>query len=831
MKKFTFYFYAFILLLSFTVVAQTTPERKKIKITGTIIEKTSKQPLEYATITFVNSKNPKIIGGGITNAKGEFDVDITAGTYNIKAEFISFKATEIKDKKLQENTNLGVIALDEDANQLNEVVVRAEKSTVEIKLDKKVYNVGQDMIVKGGTASDVLDNVPSVTVDGDGNVALRGNDNVKILIDGKPSNAINIADALRNISADALDKIEVITNPSARYDAEGSAGIINIILKKGKNNGINGSIVGTIGDPRNYGLNGSVNYKSTNFNLFSTLGYSDNKSLGKTITDADYLNADGTIQKTINERINNERERNGFNYNFGIDLFLDKTMTWTNSLSYRKSNGSNPINDWLYNYQGSDFFLRNRFNDQFTRTNEVQYASSFTKNFKKDGHKLSVEFNFSRDNDNDYSTITDRVIGSADQATIEAAKNIQSQNKDLAKLDYVLPLGKDSQFEAGYKGDFNTLLTDYSLGNIDGAGNYTPNYNYTNTLEYKEKINAFYTQFGSKINKFSYLFGLRYEDSNIDVNLLTTQEFNNKHYHNFFPSASLNYQISESSTLSLNYSKRIARPRNRFINPFSNYTSNVNIFQGNPNINPSLTDAVDLGLMTKWNQVTITTSLYVNQTKDVFTFIRRPNGDVVTSIVDGVEVQTPVYLSTPINLAKEQRLGFELNLNYSPYKWWRLNGNFNAFQVKTTGDYSYTLNNSNVVVNEDFNNSAFTWFTRLSSKVTLPYKIDWQLNGTYNAPQNNAQGKSLGVASANMALSKDVLKDKGTISLNFNDLFNSRKRINDTNLPTLNSHSEMQWRARQINLSFTYRFNTTKKQDREKPQKGNGDSGNDDFPG
>ena len=830
MKKISLHFCIIALLLSFSLVAQNIPERKKIKVTGTIIEKISKQPLEYATIAFINQKNPKIIGGGITNAKGEFDVDIPPGIYTIKAEFISFKPTEIKSKEFLENTLFGVIALDEDATQLNEIEVRAEKSTVEIKLDKKVYNVGQDMIVKGGTASDVLDNVPSVTVDGDGNVSLRGNDNVKILIDGKPSNAINIADALRTISADALDKIEVITNPSARYDAEGSAGIINIILKKGKNNGTNGSIVGTIGDPRNYGLNGTINYKSTNFNLFSTLGYTDSNSPGNSRVDANYLNADGTIQKTINDRVNSKRARNGFNYNFGIDLFLDQTTTWTNSLSYRKSNGSNPINDLLYNYEGSNFFIRNRFNDQFTRTNEVEYASSFTKKFKRDGHKLSIEFNFSRDNDNDFSTITDRIVGSTDPATIESAKNLQSQNKDLAKLDYVLPIGKNSQFEAGYKGDFNTLLTNYSLGSLDGAGNYTPNYNYTNTLEYKEKINAFYTQFGSKINKFSYLLGIRYEDSNIDINLLSTQEFNNKHYHNFFPSAFLNYQISEVSTLSLNYSKRIARPRNRFINPFSNYTSNVNIFQGNPDINPSLTDAVDLGFMTKWNKLTLTTSLYVNQTKDVFTFIRRPNGATVISSVDGVEVQTPVYLSTPINLAKEQRVGFEFNLNYSPYKWWRLNGNFNAFQVKTTGNYSYILENSNQVVNENFDNSAFTWFVRLSSKITLPYKIDWQLNGTYNAPQNNAQGKSLGVASANSALSKDVLKDKGTISLNVSDIFNSRKRISETHLPTLDSYNEMQWRTRQINLSFTYRFNTAKKPEKERTQKTN-DSGNEDFPG
>ena len=415
------------------------------------------------------------------------------------------------------------------------MVIRAEKSTVEIKLDKKVYNVGQDMIVKGGTASDVLDNVPSVTVDPDGNVALRGNDNVKILIDGRPSNSINIADALKTISADALDKIEVITNPSARYDAEGGGGIINILLKKGKNQGINGTLIGTVGDPRNYGLVSNLNFKSDQFNLFSTLGYNDSKSLGASKTDTDYLNPDGTIQKTINERSNRERGRKGFNYTIGADWYLDKTLTWTNSLNYRKNNGSNPENVFLYNYfsDTADDFVRNRYNNQDTKGRDLEYATNFTKKFKKDGHKLTVDMSFSNDLDNDSSLITDFVVGQESLATKESTKNFQTQKRNLFQTDYVLPIGKNSQFEAGYKGDFNELLTDYNVGDIDGSGNYIPNFNYTNKLDYKEKINAFYTQFGSKINKFSYLFGMRFENSDIDINLLSTSNFNNKNTKTF----------------------------------------------------------------------------------------------------------------------------------------------------------------------------------------------------------------------------------------------------------------------------------------------------------
>lgn len=849
MKKLQILFTLLFLCCSLLSYSQQKQERPKIVISGKIIEKSSKLPLEYATITLKNSKNPKILYGSITDTKGDYTVEITPGIYDISLEFISFKPTFLSQQKLFESTYLGTIELEEDATQLKEVVVRAEKTTVEIKLDKKVYNVGQDMIVKGGTASDVLDNVPSVTVDPDGNVALRGNDNVKILIDGKPSNAINIADALKTISADALDKIEVITNPSARYDAEGGGGIINIVLKKGKNQGINGSIMGTIGNPRNYGLVSNINFKSENFNLFSTVGYNDSKAPGKSLTDADYLNPDGTIQNSINERSTRERGRKGFNYTMGMDWYLDKTWTWTNAFNYRKNDGLNPDNVYLYNYEPGNNYIRNRYNDQFTDTRDIEYTLNFTKKFKRDGHKLTFDGSFTNNLDNDISTIYDQVLGQ-DIISTESTINYQTQKRNLFQSDYVMPLGKNSQFEAGYKGDYNELLTDFRVGSIDINGNYTPNLNYTNKLDYKEKINALYTQFGSKISKFSYLLGIRYEDSNIDINLLTTNDFNNKKYHNFFPSVFLTYQLSEQSTISLNYSKRISRPRSRFINPFSNYSSNVNIFQGNPDINPSLTDAFDIGYMNKWGKITFSTSMYFNTTNDVFQFIRRPNGNyVVTTIIDGADVlnengqviqviggadiTTPVIISTPINLAKEDRFGFEFNINYTPYKWWKLNGNFNFFQSKTTGNYSYTIENTGAILYQDFANTAASWFTRVSSKIALPYKIDWQTNATYNAPQNNAQGRSLGTYGVNLAFSKDVLKDKATIALNVNDLFNSRKRINETNLATLNSYSEQQWRQRQINLTFTYRFNKSKsdKEKDKRPKGGPDNQDNGDFPG
>ena len=815
------------LLTSIHNYSQQSPQVAKIKISGTVIEKVSKQPLEYATVAFVNPKFPKGISGGVTNPKGEFDIDITPGTYDIKIEFISFKPITIKDRKLEEKTNLGQIAVEEDVTQLNEIVVRAEKSSVEIKLDKKVYSVGQDMMVKGGTVSDVLDNVPSVSVDTEGNVSLRGSDNIRILIDGRPSYAVNIAEALRQLPADAIDKVEVITNPSARYDAEGGSGLINIILKKGKNQGFNGTFIASTGIPETYGISANLNYKTEKLNYFTTAGYNHRTTAGGGKTNSEYFNEDGSIKNFLDEERNTERIRDGFNGRAGIEWTVAPNTFWTNAINYQKDNGQNTdlINynnfDAAHNFTSSTY----RLGTGKSGGEDVEYTSNLIKNFNDKGHKLTVDGSISRNSDNNQSIIT----GSNN---FNNTLNNQVQKQAQLQADYVLPIGEGSQFEAGYKGNFGNLNNHYYV--LDQQGVRIENI--SNTLEYKETINALYTQYGFKKNKVSYLFGLRWEDTNIEVNLLETNNFNTKKYNNFFPSACVSYEISDQSNITTSYSKRLSRPRGRFMNPAVNYASNVNIFQGNPDLDPSLTNKFDFGYIKRWDKITFNTSAYFEDTKDVFSFVRSPTGDVLTpdgkvvtpkpgEVIEGI----PVIKSQPINLGKEQKFGFEFTLNYNPLKNWRLNSNFNFYNVKTTGENSYTDTKGNLIV-QNLNNQANTWFTRISSKLTLPYKIEWQLNANYNGEQKTAQGKSLSQFGMNTAFSKDVLKDKGTIAFNISDIFNSRIMKSYTYLDNLTSYGEMQFRKRQFNLSFTYRFNKPKGE-KEKNQQPKNEDGGGEFPG
>jgi outer membrane receptor for ferrienterochelin and colicins len=814
------------LLFSNLTLSQEKTTGKKITISGKLVDKTTSQPLEYATVTVLNENTNKPVTGAITDMQGQFTLQLSPGNFIMKYEYLSFKTLISPAKTFTNDTNVGAIGLSQDTKSLDEIVVRSERTTVDIKLDKKVYNVGKDIMVRGGTVSDVLDNVPSVSVDAEGTVSLRGNENVRILIDGKPSNMGNINDALKLIPAESIDKVEVVTNPSARYDAEGGGGILNIILKKGKNQGINGTVVASVGDPRNSGLSANLNFKEKSANFFTTIGYNDRDNPGNAKINQEKFNDDSSLRSITYERRKNNRFGKGINANFGMEILLDKTTSWTNALNFRTNKGGNLENVFYYNYDENREYVNTlkRHNDLNSTSDNVEYTSNFIKNFKKDGHKVTVDVSISYNNDKDNSIIDGSRVDDNSYISAEKTRKNDKQQRNLFQLDYVLPLGEKSRFEAGFRGNYVKTLSDYQVQEKGTTPDspYTNIDEFTNVFQYNENVTAVYTQYGSKINKFSYLLGLRFEDSKIDVNQLSQDIYITKKYNNWFPSAFLTYEINENSSISLNYSKRIARPRDRFINPFTSYTSNVNLFRGNPDINPAFSDAYDLGFLKKWEKLTLSSSFYFNHTTGSFESVKLETGEIINDI--------PQVVTTFFNLGKNDRLGFEFTLNYNFKKWWKLNSNFNFFSSKNTGSYTYTKIN-NEEITQSFNRNATSWFTRITSRITLPYKIEWQTNGTYNAALKTGQGTNKGIAAANVAFSKDILKDKGTISFNVNDVFNSRKRIQETQLPSINSYSEMQWRRRAITFSFTYRFNKTKNERDQKPRQNNGNGNDEEFIG
>lgn len=807
-KKIIFTLLVLISSLSFA-------QNKTNTIAGKIFEQGTQKPMEYVTISVFNSSTNKLINGTSTDNNGIYKLALKNGTYNFKFDFMGYKTQIVNNIEINSNKDLDNIYLEPDSKEIEVIEVRAEKTTVELKLDKKVYNVGKDMIVRGGTLGDVLNNVPSVTVDTEGTVALRGNENVTILIDGKPSGlaGVNVADALKILPADAVDKVEVITNPSARYDAEGGGGIVNIVLKKGKVKGFNGSWILSGGIPETYGFTSSMNYKMKDVNLFANGGYNYRTNKGVTLINSRYLNADNSTRSYLDETRENKLLDESFNLNFGFDWNLTPSITWTNAITVRDGREFNPefisqkYFDTNYNYVKT----RQRNSDVFEDDSAIEYATNFTKKFKKDDHKWTIDFSTSSNRGFDETFISDFIVENLSTLKNEKTEYRQKNNRNLIQTDYVYPIGENGRFEAGYRGNFLNSNNNFAI---------IPSTEFTNETEYIENVNAFYLQYGNKIKSFSYFLGLRFEDSHIEINALNTNDFNTKKYNFFYPTATLNYELNDNSTLTLGYSRRVNRPRGRFINPISSYTSNINIIVGNPDLNPTNTDAIELGFMKKINKITLNTSAYINLTNDAFQFARRESG----LFVDGI----PVILASPINLAKETRTGFEFNINYNPFKWWRLNTNLNTFNSSVKGEYTYVDYLGNTIV-QNFDNNAFSWFARLNSKITLPYKIDFQSNYFYEGEQKTAQGKRLSMSNLSLALSKDILKDNATIALNANDIFNSNKRRIDTFIDgSLESYSEFQRRRRTVLLTFTYRFNK-QKNDRERAQRREMEEGGGDF--
>lgn len=813
-----FYYTLFIFLGVFTLHAQD-----EVKLTGKILDQATKTPLEYATVVIKSNIPGKLATGGITNENGEFNVEVETGTYSISFEYIGFKSSTIEKKVISKDENFGTIYLSEDATALAEVEIIAEKTTVEIKLDKKIYNVGKDLTVRGGTVSDVLDNVPSVSVDVEGNVALRGNENVTILINGKPSGLVglNSTDALRQLPAESIERVEVITSPSARYDAEGTGGILNIILRRSKLQGLNGAITANAGYNPSAGLSGNINYRTGDLNIFNTTSYNYREIPGNTSDSRTNFNKefddDGNLivdnpDTFVEESSEFDRIRKGFNTNFGVEWYINDSASLTTSILYsesdNESNTENLLNQFDSNRNLTSSTLR--LDPEFEDDKTIQYAVNFDKQFDTSGHKFTFDFQYEESSEDENSLVNVNGLDSEKVATLE------DQERILLQTDYVLPIGEKSQFEIGYRGNFNNQSTDYTVEFLNETTNqFEVDNNLSNLFNYREYLTAFYTQFGSKIGKFSYLLGLRFEDTQITLDQPTSGSFVKNQYSGFFPTVNLSYELSDSENVTLAYNRRLRRPRSRFVNPFPSRSSVTSVFQGNPSLTPSYSGTVDVGYVKRFGKYTLDASAYFSRATDVFNFVSFDTGQTV--IVDGEEL--PVINRTPINLATEERLGFEFTLGYRPSRKWNINANFNIFQNETEGITPNGLN---------LGNTNTSWFARLNNKYTLPGQIDWQTRLVYRGPSADAQNERDGIFSANLAFSKDLFNEKASIAFNVSDLFNSRVRSQTTTTPTFMSESEFQWRERSFNLSFTYRFN--QKKDRRQRQQNN-DVGGDEFEG
>ena len=764
-----------------------------VAIFGQVLDN-NEDPVPYASVALYRAKDSTMARGVATDEKGMFRLRARPGKYFLKISFLSLEEKVIPIFQVEkDDVNLKRITLLPGAVDLDEVTVEADKSQMELHLDKRVFNVGKDLRSSGSNASEILDNIPSVTVDIEGNVSLRGSENVRILVDGKPSGltGISSADALRQLQGDLVERVEVITNPSARYDAEGEVGIINIVLKKEKRKGVNGTISARAGVPDNYGLSFNLNWRRKKFNLFTSYGGGYRETPGSGYS----LNQFNIGDSSFAYSRNREHTRGGLSQNFrvGSDYFINDRNTLTGSFLYRTSDGDNVSEQTYRDLNNLEEVTQTviRTETETEVQQDIELNLNYRKTFSRKGRELTANVRWNQNDDTetaDLSEISDNPL-TAD--IDQRSSNEEDQENWILQTDYVHPFGKEGTFETGLKSSLRTVINDYRVEQLNEAGEWQVLPAFDNLLEYQENIHAAYVMGGTKIDQFSFQLGLRAEYSDISTELVDTQEKNPREYLDLFPSVHLSYEIDKQQSFQLSYSRRISRPRFRHLLPFFSFSDNRSFFSGNPNVNPEYTNSYEVGYLHQWEKSSVFSSVYYRHRTGVIQRI---------TVVDSIGFSR-VF---PINLATEDSYGLEFTFSREIAEWWNLNGSFNFFRAVTSGSYE----------GEDLFADTYTWNTRTTSKWKLGKLMDGQLSFNYRAPRETAQGRNKSVYNLDAGISREVLKGKGTLTASVRDLFNTRKRRSETFSEGFQAESEFQWRARQFMLNFSYRINQKKRRSR-----------------
>ncbi|TNE34819.1 TonB-dependent receptor [bacterium] len=777
------------LTVLFFLITSVLSSQTIYKITGEIID-TDGLPQIGASIALHSKKDSSIVTGGVSKVGGKFNFTSPAGTYYVRISSVGMEPKIISNIKLEDDLDLGTITLKQSSLIADEVVVTGEKEIMQLKLDKRIYNVNKDASNIGRNGSEILDNIPSVNVDPDGNVSLRGSGNVQILLNGKQSGMIgNDPQAIRQLMGDMIDKIEIITNPSARYDAQGEVGIINIVLKKKQEAGYNGNFELRTGYPANHSLSISSNYRSDIMNLFGSVGVNYRNSPGSGNTDQTFF--DYSTFNFTNTDLDRNRKGLGSNLTLGADFYLDQGNTITFSSNYRFGDQDNR-STILYTDKlpsGDLYRLTNRIDDEQELKNDFELNLTYEKVFDDNkNHTLKVDTRFEQNKDIENSDINESNTLTSDDI-IQKSYNLEFERNQIYQIDYVQPFSIEGKFETGAKANLRKIDNDYWVKNKVGDDfEYLDGFN--NNFIYHENIIAAYVMLGNQIESFGWQLGVRSEYSDITTELSKSDYKNNRDYINFFPSAHFNYKLDLQNSLQASYSSRIQRPWFRRLMPFSSFTDSRNLWGGNPDLNPEYTDSYEVGYLLNWDSGSILSNLYYRHSTDIIQSVTYIDSNGYTQI-------------RPSNIGIRNSLGVEFNLSNDITNWWNTNANFNLYSSKITGNESvYNLNSK-----------YFSWNFRFASKIKV-LGTNFQTTVNYRAPEDTPQGKILSMWWLDFGLSADILNNNGTLTLSGQDIFSSRIWRSEVYGETFNRLSDYQWRSGQVTLTFSYRINQTKKRER-----------------
>ena len=805
MKRFIIFF--LLCLCAYTGWAQGI-------VKGKILDRQKSEPLGFVNIKVTEQGSDKFVGGGITDAGGNFNVSgLKDGKYTLSLTFMGYKdvTRQFEITPAKREVQFKLLYMAEDAKQLNEVTVTGQRATMKLEVDRKSFDVGQLISNAGQAASDVLDNIPSIEVDNDGNVSLRGNSSVEVWINGKASGLTsdNRAQILQQLPAESIERIEVIDNPSAKFSAEGSAGIINIVLKKDRKAGYYGSVQAG-GDTRG-GANTSfnVNYNSRLIDTYLNMGYRHRANTG-------HMESQQTSD-TYNQTYDSDSKQRGNNFFTRAGVTLHATTKDDFSLSGMLMHGGGNSHSYTpYIYTAVENGLNNYQLDRINRSRtgmDMRYGEFNYRHSFNDKHFIDFTADLSSwkmNGDNWYQDST--VVVGIDDVTYSyqyRPQYINNHRKEL-KLEYENQLTKNFKIEAGYNGNFsreNTPQESYMDNTSFDGTNASEDKLFFNRFIYKQDLHAFYTTLSYKFGALSLMGGLRGEYWRVNTESYTWEQEHDaslreqpfkKDYFQLFPSVFMSWQMTETQQLQLNYTRRLRRPWGGQLNSFRDTRDATTVSFGNPYLTPEFSNSFSLNYLKQWNDHSLLVSAYYRPTTDVIQRISYKNQE------DGL------FYQTSMNVAKSVSTGLEMTVKNKLWRILDLTTSANAYYYRLNG-FSYDIDGQTVTGNSDHN---FTWNARMTASLMLPYDISIQSTGRYTARQVITQGYRKANYSIDFGARKNFFNKLFTLSVNCRDLLDSRRFETFTSGPNFTRHQINRRGGRRMSMTLTWNFGNMKQKKR-----------------
>lgn len=813
MKSFSVAFHktSILLFLLFITINLSAQNRRNTgqnmrmgnSIEGTVIDATAKVPLEYSNIVLFNQEDSTQVDGTVTNELGIFKFSkVRKGSYYLKISFIGYTSKIVDEIEIIRKTKLdvGEILLEAESFNTNDVIVTGERAPITYKLDKKIINVDEMITTASGSAVDILENVPSITVDVEGNVSLRGSSNFTVLIDGRQS-ILEGSEALEQIPASSIDNLEIITNPSAKYNPEGTAGIINVIIKKNSLNGMSGVTSLNVGLNDKYGGELLLGYRGTGYTASVGLDYNNRNFEMETNTEnwtsingtKYYNNSDGLFIR--------ERTPYGIKGMFAFDLSKNDLLTLNAKYGYRDGGRNSMLNHDQWNSTDTDVLSYTSTNDRSRGGDYYSMGIAFDHKFNGQGHEIKSDLSYRKRN-SDNLTLYEQFDESS--VVIDGQRSTESEPStsiDL-KIDYVLPFNEDSKFEAGYRADFNSSesVNDYFLYNPTSS-NYEYADVYSTETIYDNNIHALYSMYSNKISDLEFQVGLRTEYTDRQIELTNTSESFTIDRFDYFPSAHISYNLGSGNQFMTSYARRIDRPRGWQLEPFIVWIDPYNVRQGNPALEPEYIDSYEMGFQKLFKKSILSAELYYRVINNKSEYIQRAYEENVT-------------LRTVENVGKDFSFGTELMFNFDPLQFWNVNLMGNLYNYKLEGDLD----------GRNFDKESFNWNSRFNNKFKITPTTQFQLNGFYNSPTVTAQGERKGYFMANVALKQELFNKKLAVTLQVRDLLGTAKREYISESFDFYRHSEYMPESPMVMLNLRFNINNYKIKDRSNGERGsNGD--------